>query len=62
MQYVEVELDPGESAVAEAGGMMYMTNGIIVKTIFGDGSESQQAGEGSILDHAFGLGNLIDGK
>ena len=57
-----MELDPGESAVAEAGGMMYMTNGIIVKTIFGDGSESRQAGEGSILDHAFGLGNLIDGK
>ena len=25
MQFVEVELDPGESAVAEAGSMMYMT-------------------------------------
>ena len=28
MQFVEVELDPGESAVAEAGSMMYMTPGI----------------------------------
>ena len=28
IQYVEVELDPGESAVAEAGAMMYMTGGI----------------------------------
>src|SRR5690348_11494627 len=28
MQFVEVELDPGESAVAEAGSMMYMTQGI----------------------------------
>ena len=38
MQFVEVELDPGESAVAEAGGMMYMTPGIQMETIFGDGS------------------------
>ena len=38
MQFVEVELDPGESAVAEAGGMMYMTSGITMETIFGDGS------------------------
>src|SRR5690606_10922069 len=28
MQYVEVELDPGEATVAEAGGMMYMDDGI----------------------------------
>ena len=38
MQFVEVELDPGESAVAEAGAMMYMTDGIQMETIFGDGS------------------------
>ena len=35
MQYVEVELDPGESAVAEAGAMMYMTSGIAMETVFG---------------------------
>ena len=38
MQFVEVELDPGESAVAEAGSMMYMTPGIAMETVFGDGS------------------------
>lgn len=42
MQFVEVELDPQEAAVAEAGGMMYMEDGIAMETIFGDGS--QQAG------------------
>jgi uncharacterized protein (AIM24 family) len=38
MQFVEVELDPGESAVAEAGAMGYMSGGIGMETIFGDGS------------------------
>ena len=38
LQYVEVELDPGEAAVGEAGGMMYMDDGIQMETIFGDGS------------------------
>lgn len=37
MQFVEVELDPMEAAVAEAGGMMYMDDGIHMETIFGDG-------------------------
>jgi uncharacterized protein (TIGR00266 family) len=44
MQYVEVELDPGESTVAEAGAMMYMTPGIDMETVFGDGSGQQQGG------------------
>jgi uncharacterized protein (TIGR00266 family) len=39
MQFVEVELDPGEAAVAEAGAMMYMENGIAMETVFGDGSK-----------------------
>jgi uncharacterized protein (TIGR00266 family) len=39
MQFVEVELDPMEAAVAEAGGMMYMEDGIEMETIFGDGSQ-----------------------
>ena len=38
LQFVEVELDPGESVVAEAGALMYMTAGIQMETIFGDGS------------------------
>ncbi len=56
MQYVEVELDPGESAVAEAGGMMYMTSGITMETIFGDGSESRQAG---LMDKLLGAGKRL---
>src|SRR6187431_3051028 len=44
MQFVEVELDPGESAVAEAGAMMYMTPGITMETVFGGGSQQQRAG------------------
>jgi uncharacterized protein (AIM24 family) len=31
MQFVEVELDPGESVIAEAGGMMYMESAFIWK-------------------------------
>jgi uncharacterized protein (TIGR00266 family) len=43
LQFVEVELDPGESVVAEAGGLMYMTAGVQMETIFGDGSGQGQA-------------------
>jgi uncharacterized protein (TIGR00266 family) len=38
MQFVEIELDPDEAAVAEAGAMMYMDGGIKMQTIMGDGS------------------------
>ena len=44
LQYVEVELDPNEATVAEAGGMMYMEDGIERETIFGDGSRSAPSG------------------
>jgi uncharacterized protein (TIGR00266 family) len=44
MQFVEVELDPNEATVAEAGGMMYMDDGIEMETIFGDGSSQQKSG------------------
>ena len=44
MQFVEVDLDPGEAAVAEAGGMMFMEDGIEMETVFGDGSAQQQGG------------------
>ena len=43
MQFVEVELDPGEAAIGEAGSMMFMDAGIDMDTVFGDGS-SQQSG------------------
>lgn len=59
MQFVEVELDPGEGAVAEAGAMMYMTNGIQMETIFGDGS-ARPAG---VMDALLGAGKrLITGE
>ncbi len=44
LQYVRIELDPGEAAVAEAGAMMYVEEGIEMQTLFGDGSQSQQGG------------------
>jgi len=44
LQYVEIELDPQEAVVAEAGGMMYMEDGVEMETIFGDGSAQQQGG------------------
>ena len=49
MQYVEVELDPGEATVAEAGGMMYMEDGIEMETIFGDGSQQQSGFMGALM-------------
>src|SRR6266403_5402307 len=49
MQYVEVELDPMEAAVAEAGGMMYMDDGIEMETIFGDGSQQTSGFMGSLM-------------
>ena len=49
MQFVEVELDPGESAVAEAGSMMYMTPGIQMETIFCDGSGQKSGVMGALL-------------
>ncbi len=43
MQYVEVELDPQETAIAEAGSFLMMEEGIEMQTIFGDGSTQQQS-------------------
>ncbi len=44
MQFVEIELDPGEAAVGEAGSMMFMDAGIGMDTVFGDGSPSTGGG------------------
>jgi uncharacterized protein (TIGR00266 family) len=55
MQYVEVELDPQEATVAEAGGMMYMEHGIEMETIFGDGSPKQ----GGLLGALVGAGKRL---
>ena len=49
MQYVEVELDPNEATVAEAGGMMYMDDGVEMETVFGDGSQQQSGIMGALM-------------
>lgn len=57
MQYVEVELDPGETAVAEPGAFMMMDDSIQMETIFGDGSQQQQTG--SLLGKLFSAGKRL---
>lgn len=56
MQFVEIELDPDESAVAEAGAMMYKTSGVAMATIFGDGSNTESMG---IMGHLLGAGRRL---
>ena len=59
MQFVEVELDPGEAAVGEAGSMMFMDAGITMDTVFGDGSANQ----GGFLGKLLGAGKrLVTGE
>lgn len=55
MQYVEVELDPNETAVAEPGAFMMMDEGIQMQTIFGDGSQQN----GGILGKLFSAGKRL---
>ncbi len=54
MQYVEVELDPGEAAVGEAGAMMYMQSDIQMDTVFGDGSQ-----QGGLFGKLMGAGKRL---
>ncbi len=49
MQFVEIELDPDEAAVGEAGAMMFMEDGIVMDTVFGDGSAAQQGIWGKLV-------------
>jgi uncharacterized protein (TIGR00266 family) len=49
MQYVEIELDPQEIVIAEAGSFMMMDNNIQMETIFGDGSEQQSGLFGKLV-------------
>ncbi len=59
MQFVEIELDPGEAAIGEAGSMMYMEDGIQMDTVFGDGSAQQ----GGIFGKLVGAGKrLVTGE
>lgn len=59
MQFVEVELDPGEAAVGEAGSLMFMDAGIGMDTVFGDGAKST----GGLFGKLLGAGKrLITGE
>ena len=49
MQFVEIELDPAEAVVAEAGSMMFMDDSIAMETIFGDGSKQNSGFMGALL-------------
>jgi uncharacterized protein (TIGR00266 family) len=49
MQYVEIELDPQETAVAESGAFMMMDDGIQMETIFGDGSRQNSGFLGKLM-------------
>lgn len=55
MQYVEIELDPQEVVVAEAGSFMMMENGIQMQTIFGDGSQE----EGGVFSKLLSAGKRV---
>lgn len=57
MQFIEVELDGGESVIAEAGAMMYMDEAIGMETIFGDGS-GKSHGSG-LMGKLMGAGKRI---
>lgn len=61
LQFVEVELDPGETVIAEAGSLMMMEDGIVMETIFGDGSSN--AGGSGLMGKLMGAGKrLITGE
>src|SRR3982750_2820097 len=49
LQFVEIELDPNETAVAESGAFMMMDDGIEMQTIFGDGSQQKTGLLGKLM-------------
>lgn len=55
MQCVEIELDPLETVIAEAGSLMMMDGSIQMKTVFGDGSKGDQ----SFLGKMFSAGKRV---
>ena len=57
MQFVEIELDPGESVVAEAGAMMYKDSTVEMDTIFGDGSTKSE--QGGFMDKLMAAGKCV---
>ncbi|RYY25683.1 MAG: AIM24 family protein [Sphingomonadales bacterium] len=61
LQFVEIELDPGESAVAEAGALVWKDATVGMTTVFGDGSAASQGG--GFMGKLLGAGKrLITGE
>ncbi len=59
LQFVEIELDPGESAVAEAGSMVWKDASVDMSTVFGDG----RGQEGGFMGKLLGAGKrLVTGE
>lgn len=59
LQFLEIELDPGESAVAEAGAMVWKDASVQMSTVFGDGT----GGEGGFMGKLLGAGKrLVTGE
>ncbi|MHC4924935.1 MAG: TIGR00266 family protein [Planctomycetota bacterium] len=59
LQMVEVELDPGETVIAEAGAMNYMEDGIAFEAKMGDGSQPQQGFFGKM---GSAVGRMVTGE
>ena len=55
LQFVQIELDPGETVIAEAGTMMYMEDGISFQAMMGDGSQPKAG----FLDKLIGAGKRV---
>src|SRR3982751_841872 len=56
LQFVEIELDPNETAIAESGAFMMMDDGIVMQTIFGDGSQQK---DNSIVGRLLSAGKRL---
>lgn len=60
MQFVEIELDPGETAIAEAGALMMKDAAVRMDTVFGDGSTPAGAGGGGgLMDKLVSAGKRV---
>lgn len=61
LQFLEIELDPGESAVAEAGALVWKDAAVGMTTVFGDGSGADQ--QGGFMGKLLGAGKrLVTGE
>jgi len=60
IQFVEIELDPGETVIAEAGAMVYMEQGISFEVKMGDGSQPNQGMMGKLLQAGSILGSFFE--